>query len=33
MLALALAAAIGTVLVVFRAGDAGARAVWEGVGG
>lgn len=30
---LALAAAIGTVLVVFRAGDAGARAVWEGVGG
>lgn len=33
VLLLAVAVAIGTMVVVFRAGDAGARAVWEGVGG
>jgi hypothetical protein len=33
VLLLAVAVAFGTVVVVFRAGDAGARAVWEGVGG
>jgi hypothetical protein len=32
MLAAAAAVAAGSLVVVFRTGDSGARAVWEGVG-